>query len=272
MTSGRAAAIAADALAVDAGAFEILGTDEAITLGWGDRVVRVGRRMSANGIPVADWATVLAELSSVLVAPLGDTIDVGGDTVVVFPRLPVRGADALDATGAGEALAAFHADGVVYLDHVTLPAFDPLALARSWLGRAGDLVPAEVAAAILAEIGATWPKVTGPRTILHGDAHAANWCADAARRWRLIDADYLGVGPATYDLAPLAVVDRRLGRGEERAVALRRAYETVAGPVDEASLAAAIRVRDLLSALWFAARDGAESEAVRERLGVVLRG
>lgn len=266
MTPEHAAALAADALGTEATAFEVLGADSAISLGWGDRVVRVGGPLSATGIPLADWAVVLAELSPVLVAPIDAPIMVDGHVVLVFPRLPITGDDAFDAEAAGAALAALHADGSTYLDHVTLPSFDPLALARSWLGRAGDLVPATVGTEIVDQIVRAWTGVSGPRTVLHGDAHAANWCADATGRWRLIDADYLGVGPAVYDLAPLAVVDERLGRGPERAVALRRAYEAAAGPVDDASLAAASRVRALLSVLWFAARDGADAEAVRERL------
>lgn len=259
-------ALAADALGADVEAFDVLGTDDAVTLAWGDRVVRIGGPKSANGIPIADWADALLEISPVLIAPLGAPLAVDGGTLLVFPRLPTLGVEALDPIGTGAALAAFHEDGTAYLEHVDLPAFDPLALARTWLGRAGDLVPAAIGADLLTAIAATWPAVGGPRTVLHGDAHAANWCADDTGRWRLIDAAYLGAGPATYDLAPLAVVDARLGLGDERSLAFRRAYETVAGPVDDRSLNAAIRVRSLLSALWYAARPGADQAAIRDRL------
>lgn len=266
MTPERAVALAAAALGESPEAFDVLGIDRAVTLGWEDRIVRVGGTRSANGLPIGDWAEALAEISPVLVAPLGPPVAVDDGALLVFDRLPVTGVDALDPGGAGAALAALHADGAAYLDHVAFPGLEPPALARGWLARAGDLIPEPTGRALVDEIAATWSTVRGPRTVLHGDAHAANWCADATGNWRLIDADYLGAGPAVYDLAPLTVVDERLGRGPERARALRRAYEAAAGPVDDASLAAAIRVRLLLSVLWFAARPGVERSAVRRRL------
>ncbi len=266
MTPERAVAVAAEALGDAPEAFEVLGSDTAVTLGWADRIVRVGGTRSAMGLPIGDWAEALVEISPVLVAPLGPPVVVDDGAILVFDRLPVTGVDALDPVEAGAALAALHADGAAYLDHVAFPAFDPLALARGWLARTGDLIPDEAEHALIDEIEATWSDVRGPRTVLHGDAHAANWCADATGRWRLIDADYLGAGPAVYDLAPLTVVDERVGRGPERARALQRAYEAAAGPVDDASLVAAIRVRTLLSVLWFAAQPRAERSAVRGRL------
>ena len=115
-------------------------------------------------------------------------------------------------------------------------------------------------------IGEHWPSVTGEQTVIHGDAHRANWWPERADWWMLIDPEFLSLGPAVYDLAPLEVTERRLGLGPSRFSSFQAGYESLAGRIDPAALAAAIRVRELLSVAWLASRVGEDSQiAVRAR-------
>ncbi|MFM9125862.1 MAG: phosphotransferase family protein [Actinomycetota bacterium] len=150
----------------------------------------------------------------------------------------------------------------------------PVRLAERWLDRAPDVLDRDRRSALLGAVDERWALVTGEPAVLHADAHPANWFADEAGPWLMIDPEYLSIGPAVYDLAPLEVVERRLGAGPSRFPSCRAGYEDLAGAVDGAALAAAIGTRELLSVAWLAARatDPATAGHVRDRLADALAG
>lgn len=271
MNPDQAVGLAAHALGRPPASFGLLHADEAVTLALDDQVVRVMGQATATGLPVARWTHLLAGISPVLVAPLGPPVLVEGAAIVVFPRLPLDGLTELDPVAAGAALARLHAAGARWTDDPELPRFDPTVLADAWLERTTVALPAEFLARTRTALVEAWRAVDAPAAVLHGDAHAANWRGATAGDWRLVDAEYLSVGPAVYDLAPLEVVDRRLGAGPARFDVLRRAYVAAGGVVDDGALAAAIRTRELLSAAWYAAREP-DGERVRRRLEDAIAG
>ena len=272
MTPERAVALAAQVLAVPSTSLTILRVDDAITLATVDRIVRVMGTRTASGLAVVDWGHLLGTISRVLMEPTEQPRVIDDVAVLVFPRLPRDGGESLDSAAAGAALATFHAEGALYDAAADLPLFDPVALASAWIARARNLVSDAAASRMLAGIAESWESINGPSVILHGDAHAANWRADAADRWYLVDAEYLARGPAVYDLAPLEVVERRLTGRSDSFHAFRSAYEEAAGRVDDDVLAAAVKTRELLSAAWYAARDGARPELVARRVEDALTG
>jgi Ser/Thr protein kinase RdoA (MazF antagonist) len=144
--------------------------------------------------------------------------------------------------------------------------FSPQAHAERWLDRAQAVFTADERARLLDAVDTAWPEVAGPPTVIHGDAHLGNWWPARADWWVLIDPEYLSIGPAVYDLAPLEVVERRLGTPPSRFPSFLQGYESADGAVDRRALASAIHVRELLSVAWLAARSGDDSElALRTR-------
>jgi antitoxin (DNA-binding transcriptional repressor) of toxin-antitoxin stability system len=211
-----------------------------------------------------------------LVQRLDDPVERDGALVVAYPRV-APGLDGIaDLAPTGASLSAHHAQGRLLLREgaVDLPAFDPLRLAERWLERAPDVLDAAARSALLGAVDERWALVDGEPAVLHADAHPANWFADDAGPWLMIDPEYLAIGPAVYDLAPLEVVERRLGAGPSRFASFRAGYEAPAGPVDDAALAAAIGARELLSVAWLAARaaDARTADRVRARLDDALAG
>ena len=203
-------------------------------------------------------------------------IDVPG-TLAWLGGRTIAGLDGRDDLAMGGAcLAGLHQLGVgLVADGIDLPAFDPEAIATRWLDRAPDVLLGHERAALLDAIGTAWPDVVGPATVVHGDAHPANWWVARDDWWVLIDPEFLSVAPAVYDLAPLEVVERRLGLGPSRFPSFLAGYESQAGPVDRAALAAAVRVRELLAVAWLAGRaadDSALAVRTRQRLDDALAG
>jgi hypothetical protein len=202
-----------------------------------------------------------------LLQRLDDPVELDGALVIAYPRV-TPGLDGVDdLAAAGASLAAHHAQGRLLLQAgaVDLPAFDPLRLAERWLHRAPRVLDPDERSALLRAVDDRWARVAGSAAVLHADAHPANWFADDAGPWLMIDPEYLSLGPAVYDLAPLEVVERRLGGGPSRFASFRAGYEDAAGPVDEEALGAAIGARELLSVAWLAARAADDETAARAR-------
>lgn len=273
MSPEEAVALACAAFGLDPGRASVLRAADHITVALDeDHVARV------IPAPTDDDRRALAAamLLPRLLQRLDDPVERDGALVVAYPRV-TPGLDGIaDLAPAGASLAAHHAQGRLLLlqDAVDLPAFDPVRLAERWLDRAPDVLDRDQRSALLGAVDERWALVTGEPAVLHADAHPANWFADEAGPWLMIDPEYLSIGPAVYDLAPLEVVERRLGTGPSRFPSCRAGYEDLAGAVDATSLAAAIGVRELLSVAWLAARaaDPATAGHVRDRLADALAG
>jgi Ser/Thr protein kinase RdoA (MazF antagonist) len=98
---------------------------------------------------------------------------------------------------------------------------------------------AEVTARAAVEAG----RLAGTETLLHTDAHAGNFRVDGERAV-LVDLEGLAAGPWPYDLAPMAVGERRYGGDPARFAAAAAAYGVEA---DDPRLIPAIRLRELLA-------------------------
>ena len=274
MTPGDAVALACAALGADPAGAAVLRAADAVTVDLGDG--RVARVVGDDPAGATRVLAALPLLEDHVLEPLGPPVLRDGALVVPYPRVE-PGLDGLRDLGMGGAcLAGLHRIGArLAADGVDLPAFDPAALASGWLDRAEHVLSAREREALLAGVAEAWPGVVGEATVLHADAHPANWWAESDDWWRLIDPEFLSLGPAVYDLAPMEVVERRLGLGPSRFPSFLAGYEAQAGPVDRAALAAAVRVRELLAVAWLAARAADDSELalrVRGRLDDALAG
>ena len=266
MTPEQAVALACAALGADPTSARVLRAADAVTVQLDDtRVARV--------IPDADADTrralvAIGELDGHILAPLGAPVELETALVVPYPRITPNGEEYRELGIAGACLAGLHARGRAALQHGTidLPVFSPQAHAERWLYRAQAVFTADERARLLDAIDTAWPEVAGPPTVIHGDAHLGNWWPARADWWVLIDPEYLSIGPAVYDLAPLEVVERRLGTPPSRFPSFLQGYESADGAIDRRALASAIHVRELLSVAWLAARSGDDSElALRTR-------
>ena len=266
MTPEQAVALACAALGADPTTARVLRAADAVTVQLDDaRVARV--------IPDADADTrralvAIGELDGHILAPLGAPVELETALVVPYPRITPNGEEYRELGIAGACLAGLHARGRAALQHGTidLPVFSPQAHAERWLYRAQAVFTADERARLLDAIDTAWPEVAGPPTVIHGDAHLGNWWPARADWWVLIDPEYLSIGPAVYDLAPLEVVERRLGTPPSRFPSFLQGYESADGAIDRRALASAIHVRELLSVAWLAARSGDDSElALRTR-------
>lgn len=273
MTPEEAVALACAAFDLDPRNAQVLRAADHITVALdADHVARVIPEPTDDDRRALAAAMLLPRLLQRLDGP----VERDGALVVAYPRVTPGLEGLADLAPGGASLAAHHAQGRLLLREgaLDLPAFDPLRLAGRWLARAPGVLDPDARSALLGAVDERWALVAGEPTVLHADAHPANWFADEAGPWLMIDPEYLSIGPAVYDLAPLEVVERRLGAGPSRFGSFRAGYEGAAGPVDDAALGAAIRVRELLSVAWLAARaaDAATADHVRARLGDALAG
>jgi hypothetical protein len=263
VTGDEAVGLACRAFGADPAATAVLRASDAITVDLADgRVARIVPDADADAERVI---AALPLLGGHVLEPLAPPVRLDGGIAVAYPRV-APGLDGRDDLAMGGAcLAGLHR---IDADDLDLPVFDPRRLAERWLDRQPDVLLAHERDRLLADIDAAWPAVTGATAVLHGDAHPANWWVAREDWWVLIDPEFLSVGPAVYDLAPLEVVERRLGLGPSRFPSFLAGYESAAGPVDPAALDAAIRVRELLAVAWLAARaaDSATALQVRQRL------
>lgn len=269
MTPEQALALACAALGADPAQATVLRAADAIT-------VELDERRVARVIPDGDAETrrVLAAIGALdghVLEPLGDAVAVDGALVVPYPRITPDGERHRDLGIAGACLAGLHARGRAALEHgIDLPDFAPRAIAERWLDRADAVFTADERERLLSAIDAAWSEVRGPLTVIHGDAHLGNWWPARDDWWVLIDPEFLSIGPAVYDLAPLEVVERRLGTPPSRFPSFLAGYESADGAIDRRALASAIHVRELLSVAWLASRAGDDSElALRTRRRLV---
>ncbi len=274
MTPEHALGLACTAYGRDPATASVLRAGEAVTVAIDEEhVVRVLPAPDAG----ARRALAAARLLPRLLQALDDEREADGALLVPYPRVAPGLAGIPDLAPVGAALAEHHAPGRVLLaaGALDLPRFDPAALADRWLARAPDALDPADRAEMEAAIAERWARVDGDETVLHGDAHPANWAADHDGRWLLLDPEFLAVGPAVYDLAPLEVVERRLGAAPSRFASFREGYEAIAGTFDDEALAAAIGVRELLAVAWLVGRSPAApsaAEEARRRLPDALAG
>jgi hypothetical protein len=259
VTPEQAIAVACAAFGADPAGATVLRAADAIT-------VQLDEARVARVIPAADADArrVLAAIDALgghILQPLGEPVAVDEALVVPYARITPDGDRHRDLGMAGACLAGLHARGRAALEQgaIDLPAFAPHLIAERWLDRAGAVFTRDERVRLLEAIDAAWPEVTGPQTVIHGDAHIANWWPAEMAWWVLIDPEFLSIGPAVYDLAPLEVVERRLGTAPSRFPSFLAGYESNGGVVDRRALAAAINVRELLSVAWLASRAGDDS-------------
>jgi len=270
VTPEQAVAIACAAFGADPAEAQVLRAADAIT-------VQLDATRVARVIPDADAdtrrvLTAIKELDGHVLEPLGAAIEVEGTLVVPYSRITPNGDAHRDLGIAGACLAGLHARGRAAIERgvIDVPAFAPHAIAERWLDRAAAVFTRDEHLRLLDAIDSAWPEVAGPETVIHGDAHLGNWWPARSDWWVLIDPEFLSTGPAIYDLAPLEVVERRLGTPPSRFPSFLAGYESAAGAVDRRSLASAIHVRELLSVAWLASRSGDDSElALRTRRRLV---
>ncbi len=273
MSPDEALALACAAFDMDPAGASVMRAADAITVALDDdHVARVIPDPDEDARRALEAALLLPRL----LQRLDDPVERDGALVVAYPRV-TPGLDGIaDLSPAGASLAAHHAQGRILLRQgaVDLPELDPLGLADRWLTRAPGVLSRDETADLMRALEARWALVEGERAVLHADAHPANWFADDAGPWLMLDPEYLSIGPAVYDLAPLEVVERRLGAGPSRFASCRAGYEQAAGPVDGAALAAAVGARELLAVAWLAPRvaDAATAGHARDRLADALGG
>ncbi len=278
MTTEQAVAAACRALDGDPATATVLRAADAVTVQLD--ATRVARVIPLDAAESHDLARVIAAIPSLgghILQPLTGPIETDAATVVAYPRVHPGLDQHTDLGMGGACLAQFHRVGRAGLDSgsIDLPAFDPVALAGQWLDRAAGVLTDAERARLLDALADHWLLVHGPSVVLHADAHPANWWAADVAWWVLIDPEFLSVGPAVYDLAPLEVVERRLSLAPSRFASFRSGYESMAGPVDVEALTAAIRVRELLAVAWLAARAQHDSQValrVRARMADALAG
>ncbi len=265
MTPEQAVALACDTFGATPAGAKVLRAADAITVQLDDaRVVRVIPGSPSELVDAERVLAALPHLTGLVLAPLAPPLRRDDAVLVAYPRIHPGLAGRVDLAEVGRALAAFQRRGRTALAAgVELPAFDPLAIASRWLAHSS--MGASEAEQLLAAITDAWPGVTGPTGIIHADAHPANWASAGANGWLLIDPEFLSIGPEVYDLAPLEVVERRLSADPSRFPSFLAGYEALAGTVDRAALAAACRVRELLSVAWLAAQPGNAANTARAR-------
>lgn len=269
MTPEQAVAIACAALGADPAEARVLRAADAVTVLVDD--VRVARVIPDADADARRVLAAIPALDGHVLEPLAEAFDVDGTLVVAYPRITPNGDAHRDLGIAGACLAGLHVRGRAALeDGIDLPVFAPRAIAERWLDRAAAVFTDAERNRLLDAIDTAWPEVAGRDTVIHGDAHLGNWWPARPDWWVLIDPEFLSIGPAVYDLAPLEVVERRLSTPPSRFPSFLAGYESADGAVDRRALASAIHVRELLSVAWFAARSGDDSElALRTRRRMV---
>ncbi|WP_456545570.1 MULTISPECIES: phosphotransferase family protein [unclassified Blastococcus] len=103
------------------------------------------------------------------------------------------------------------------------------------------------------------PRLAGPATALHGDAHPGNLLA-TADGWRWTDLEDTCPGPPAWDLACLRLTSRLDGRA---------ALDALPGAPSDADLAPWLELRRMHAAVWtavLAVHRPAHRAAARERL------
>ena len=161
-------------------------------------------------------------------APLGPPVGVDDATVTAWEDVPDDGVrDDAAYAAMGRALATLHAVGGRLLHERALRPrpWQPLQWLEERLARAGAAADPGLAAALRERAAAEAAGLGGEETLLHTDAHAANFRV-AGGRAVLVDLEGLTRGPWRYDLAPMAVGERRYGgepaRWRAMVVGLRR--------------------------------------------------
>lgn len=272
MNPEQAIALACDALDTDPSLATILHADDAITVRTGDSLV--ARVIPGDAIMLAAARRVLRGASLLpdhLLQPSGEIIETDEALIVPYPIFATDAGGMADLGIAGACLASMHGAGRQLLDAGTidLPRFDPQTIATGWLDRSFAVFTGEQQTHLLDSIAEHWPSVTGRETVIHADAHALNWAPVRPDWWMLLDSEFLSIGPAVYDLAPLEVTERRLHWTSPRFPSFLAGYEEHGDRIDRDALTAAVRVRELLAVAWLGARvggDAAIAEQARQRL------
>jgi Ser/Thr protein kinase RdoA (MazF antagonist) len=223
----------------------------------------------------AHTARTLADAGAPVPRPLQGPQVVEDAAVAVWEDVPdagVRGAAAYAAMG--RALRRFHeVGGTLLLAGQLQPRpWQPLAWLSTRIARGGSAVDALLAAEVVARATAEAGRLTGSETLLHTDAHAANFRVDADGRAVLVDLEGLARGPWPYDLAPMAVGERRYGGDPALFAAAAVAYGVAP---DDGALEPAIRLRELLAigyVLGQAHRDPAATDVARARFADLTEG
>ena len=276
MTPEQAAELARRAFG-DPGELVLLRASGAVTFRGPGAIVRVTPTALRPREDVAAELEAVARLSAAgapVPAPLGPAVGVDDATVTAWEDVPDDGVrDDAAYAAMGRALATLHAVGGRLLHERALRPrpWQPLQWLEERLVRAGPAADPGLAAALRTRAAAEAAGLTGEETLLHTDAHAANFRV-AAGRAVLVDLEGLTSGPWRYDLAPMAVGERRYGGEPARWRAMAVAYGT---DPDDPALLPAIRLRELLAVGYVFAQavsDPAAMAVARRRFADVEAG
>lgn len=176
-----------------------------------DTVVRVARHLAEHGVPAVR-----------LVEDLPQPLDVRGYAVTVWHRVSPTGGTASPAELA-DLLGAMHAAP----PPPDVPRWTPLADVRARIADAEELDPADERFLLdrCADVEQRLRELDFPLrpALVHGDAHLGNVIV-GERGPVLCDFDSSCVGPAEWDLVPLAVGHERFGDPPDRYTELAKGY------------------------------------------------
>jgi Phosphotransferase enzyme family len=199
-------------------------------------IVRVDRTASA----LVARARLLSARGAPVVEPLAGPVLIN-DRIVSLWRDAANDPEP-DFAAMGRALRGLHDIGGRLVDdgELAVDAFDPAAWLEQRLAGARD---ADLCSKLRRRVSAAAAALTGAATLLHTDAHAANFRVHHHQAL-LVDLEGLSTGPALYDLAAMEVTQRRFRRDRASFVAFAHGYG--ADP-DQPGLAAMIELREALA-------------------------
>jgi hypothetical protein len=227
------------------------------------RVTSAAFRDEAEMAAEVDAVRRIRAAGAAVMAPLEGPIAVEDAIVVLWEDVEDVGArDQAAYAAMGRTLAQFHEVGGTLLRDGALapPPWEPLSWLEGRLARGGDAVDPGFAAALRERAVAEADGLHGEETVLHTDAHEANFRVDRTGRAVLVDLEGLARGCWRYDLAPMAVGERRYGGDPERWRDAVRAYGI---DPDDPELGPAIRLRELLAVAYAAGQAYRDPDAMR---------
>ena len=179
------------------------------------KVVRVARWLAAEQVPAV-------RLLPAVPAP----VTVGGARATIWVDAGPGGPRPPDGADLGQALRRLHA--LRPPPGLDLPRWDPMDDVRRRLSDAEALAPADRAflEARTDEVTAALRTVRYrlPTTVIHGDAHLNNLITTLDGQVLLCDFDSVSLGPAEWDLIPVAVGRLRFGHPPDRHAQLAAGY------------------------------------------------
>jgi hypothetical protein len=240
-------------------------------------VIRITRSFGLHArvhkvVQLGTWFETVDAPTIRLAPGYGQPIEVGGLLASVWGYLP-RVDPAPDVDDLGAVLRRFHALGGPPFD---LPAWDPVGDARTRLGDAEALQPAD------REALERWCDDLAPRInhlnarsepgLVHGDAHVGNLLRTTEGQVVLCDFDPTCLGPWQVDLVAVAVGEVRFHRpGAQPRLAAAYGYDVTTDP-NWPLLREARELKMVAAAVPLLASTPGAADEFRTRMDSVVRG